>query len=273
MIRRSVRRARVSTPDDVMTLTEHLDELRVRIIRCGLAVMLFTVLMVVFYDQVLEFLRGPYISLCERKGAAYCGLNASGEGGDLYSFGPLEGFGTRMRISMWGGVILSSPVIMWQVWRFIVPALHRNERRLAVPFIISSIVLFALGGFIAYITLEPALEFLIDWSGADVTSAFRISAYVNLVLLMIGAFGVGLQFPVLLVFLQLVGVVSPQQLLQQWRLALVGVAVISAVITPSGDPISMAALGVPMALLYVVAIGIGWIAQRRRVEEPAAVAS
>lgn len=274
MIRRGPRRPQAKTPDDVMSLTDHLAELRVRIIRSALAVVLFTVLMIAFWDQVLDFLRGPYISLCERRGPEFCGItvDASGEP-QLLSLGPLEGFGARMRISMWGGIILASPVIMWQIWRFIVPALHRNERRLAVPFLVSSVILFVVGGVIAYITLEPALEFLIAWSGQDVTSAFRISAYVNLVLLMIGAFGIGLQFPVLLVFLQLVGAVTPQQLLQQWRLALVAVAVIAAVITPSGDPISMAALAVPMTLLYGVSIVIGRIAQRRRSEEPAPVAS
>jgi len=274
MIRRGTRRPQVKTPDDVMTLTEHLGELRVRIIRIALAVALFMVLVIAFYDQVLDFLRGPYIALCDRRGPEFCGLSVDESGEPtLFAFGPLEGFSTRLRISMWGGIVLATPVIMWQIWRFIVPALHSKERKMAIPFIFSSVALFLIGGALAYFTLEKALEFLISWSGQDVTSAFRIADYVNLVLVMIGAFGVGLQFPVLLVFLQLVGVITPQQLLAYWRYALVGIVVIAAVITPSGDPISLAALAVPMTLLYGVAILIGIVVQRRTARKPAAVGS
>ncbi|MFV0306691.1 MAG: twin-arginine translocase subunit TatC [Desertimonas sp.] len=274
MIRRGQRRPAVKTPDDVMTLTEHLGELRVRIIRCLLAVTLFMVLMIAFWDQVLDVLMGPYVELCTSKPADFCGISLDENGEPtLFALGPLEGFAARVRISMWGGVLLASPVIMWQIWRFIVPALHRRERKLAIPFIVSSVLLFLLGGTLAYLTLEKALEFLISWSGQDVTAAYRISDYVNLVLLMIGAFGVGLQFPVLLVFLQLVGIVTPQQLLKQWRIAIVVIVVLAAVITPSGDPVSLAALAVPMTLLYAVSVAIGRIAQRRRAREPIAAAS
>jgi sec-independent protein translocase protein TatC len=274
MIRRSgPARPKLKSPDDVATFTEHLAELRVRIIRSALAVALFTIVMVAFWDLVLEFLRGPYINLCERRGAEFCGI-ATNEDGEpsLLVTGPLEGFAARLRISMWGGMILASPVILWQIWRFIVPALHSKERKLAIPFIVSSVTLFLFGGFLAYITLEKALEFLISWSGQDVTSAFRISDYVNLVMLMIGAFGVGLQFPVLLVFLQLVGIVTPQQLLAGWRIALVVIVLLAAVITPSGDPISLAALAVPMTVLYFVAVVMGRLAQRRRRRADAATA-
>jgi len=165
---------------------------------------------------------------------------------------------------MYGGVILAMPIILWQVWRFIVPALHSREKRYAIPFILSSLVLFLLGGFLAYITLEPALEFLISWSGEGVGQVFQVSRYVRLVGLMVGAFGVGFQFPVLLVFLQIAGVVTPHQLLRGWRYALLAVVVVAAVITPSGDPISLAALAVPMAILYFIAIGIGTVFERRK---------
>ena len=92
-------------------------------------------------------------------------------------------------------------------------------------------------------------------------------------MLMIGAFGIGLQFPILLVFLQLAGVLTPRQLVNNWRYALLAIVVIAAVITPSGDPISLAALAIPMTLLYILSIGIGWIVQRRRRKEPAAAAT
>ena len=125
-------------------------------------------------------------------------------------------------------------------------------------------MLFALGGFLAYITLEPALEFLISWSGTDVGQVFQVSRYVRFVALMVAAFGVGFQFPVLLVFLQLAGVVTPGQLLRGWRYALLAIVVVAAVITPSGDPISLAALAVPMTLLYFLSIGLGKVFEVRK---------
>jgi sec-independent protein translocase protein TatC len=164
---------------------------------------------------------------------------------------------------MYGGLLIALPVIMWQVWRFIVPALKSNEKRYAIPFIVSSVVLFLLGCVLAYLTLEKALEFLISWAGSDVEAFFQVSKYIRLVTLMAFAFGVGFQFPVLLVFLQLAGVLTPQQLLGAWRYAIVGIVVLAAVITPSGDPISLAALAGPMLVLYFIAAGIGLIAQRR----------
>lgn len=264
-LRRRASRPSLKNPDDVMTLTDHLGELRVRIIRSALAIALFAILVIAFYDQVLGFLREPYLQLCRSKPDDFCGTTVGADGDpDLFILDPIEGFATRLRIGSYGGIILAMPVVLWQVWRFIVPALHAKEKRYAIPFIVSSILLFVLGGFLAFITLERALEFLISWSGEDVSQAFQVSRYVRLVMLMIAAFGVGLQFPLLLVFLQLVGVATPQQLLKAWRYAVVAIVFIAAIITPSGDPISLAALAIPMLVLYLVSIGIGIVIQRRK---------
>jgi len=251
-------RAAVSGPDDQMTLTEHLAELRSRVIRAALAVALGVIVILAFYDPVLGFLRQPYDNLCQRRPDLVTNC-------DLFSLGPLDGFNARLRIALYGGLILALPVILWQVWRFIVPALHSREKKYAIPFIASSIVLFAAGGWLAYITLDKGLEFLVSWSGSDVQQAFQITKYVSLVALMIAAFGVGFEFPVLLVFLQLAGVVRPRQLVEGWRIAIVSIVVLAAVITPSGDPITLIALTVPLVLLYFVAIGVGHLIVRRRV--------
>jgi len=142
--------------------------------------------------------------------------------------------------------------------------LSRREKNYAVPFIASSVVLFSLGCYLAYWTLDKALEFLISWSGSDVTQAYQITKYINLVVMMMLAFGVGFLSPVLLVFLQLVSAVTPRTLIKQWRYALMGIFVASAAITPSGDPISMLALAMPLTFLYLVAVLIGWLLTRRR---------
>ncbi len=253
-------------PSGTMSLIEHLAELRMRIIRSGLAVVLGSILVIAFYDTVMGWLLKPYADLCARKEPDYCGRSFDAGSGDVMLFNPdpIEGFSTRLRIGFYGGMVLALPVLLWQIWKFVVPALHKSEKRYAFGFVASSVALFLLGGFIAFTTLERALEFLISWAGEDVDPLFQVQAYVRLVTLMVVAFGVGFTIPVMLVFLQLIGVLSPQTLLGAWRYAIVGVFFVAAAITPSGDPVSLLALSVPMVVLYFVAILIGRIAQRRR---------
>lgn len=260
---------RAAKPDpsqEEMSLTEHLAELRMRIIRAGLAILVGAIVVVAFYDTVLGWLVKPYADLCRRKPDGYCGnsYDPATKEVKIYILDPVEGLTTRLRVAFYGGIILALPVVLWQVWKFVVPALHKNEKRYALGFVLSSILLFATGGAIAFTTLEKALEFLINWAGADVDQVFQVTAYIRLVTLMVVAFGVGFTIPVLLVFLELLGVLTPQALLGAWRYAVVGTFLVAAAITPSGDPISLLALSVPMILLYFVAVLIGWFVQRRR---------
>ena len=240
-----------------MSIMNHLSELRMRIIRSCLSIAIGAAVILVFYDQVLHFLTQPYRNICQSRPDFNCD-------GSLYALGPIEGLTSRMRIAGYGGIIISIPIILWQLWRFISPAMSTKEKKYAIPFAVSSFVLFIFGGALAFWTLDKALEFLITWSGADVNQTYQIAKYISLVALMILAFGAGFLLPVIVVFLQLVGVVTPQQLRKQWRIAVMVVFVISAVITPSGDPISMLALAIPMTILYMLAVIIGFIAQRRK---------
>lgn len=188
-----------------MTLTEHLAELRVRIIRSALAVAIGMVMIIALYDQVLEFLLQPYINLCARKSKDFCDP-------ELFNFSPTEGLATRVRVGLYGGIIAASPVLLWQVWRFIVPALNKKERKWAVPVIVASVVLFLAGGALAYYTIGQALDFLIGWSGSDVNQVYSVSSYVSLIGLMIFAFGLGFLLPVFVFGLQALGVVTPRRL-------------------------------------------------------------
>lgn len=253
-------------PTDEMTLFEHLAELRMRIIRAGLAVLLGTIVVVAFYNRVMRWLTTPYRDLCVRRGPEFCGLPADADPHTvaLVILDPVEGFATRLRVSFYGGLVLALPVILWQLWRFVVPALHKHEKRYAVGFVFSTVVLFAAGGFVAYLTLGKALEFLIGWAGEGIAPTFQVQAYIRLVTLMMVAFGVGFTIPVLLTFLQILGVVRPQTLLRGWRYAIVGTVLVAAIITPSGDPPSLAALSVPMIVLYFLAILVGWLVQRSK---------
>jgi sec-independent protein translocase protein TatC len=244
--------------EETMSIMEHLRELRVRIVRSLLAVVIGVIVILATYDPVKKFLTQPYRNLCSNNPDFNCD-------GSLFALGPLDGFSARMKVAAYGGLILALPVVLWQIWQFIVPALSKKEKRYAVPFISSSVILFAAGGSLAYWTLDKALEFLISWSGSDVNQAYQITKYISLVTFMMLAFGVGFLSPVLLVFLQLANIVQPRTLIKQWRIAIMLIFVASAAITPSGDPFTLMALSGPLTILYLLSVLVGWLLVRRRV--------
>ena len=238
---------------DRMTLIEHLGELRSRLVKAAFALAIGSIIGFLLSNRALNFLVDPY---CEAQ---------QGEGCKLVVIDPLEGFGTRIKLAVFIGVVLAAPVILWQVWRFVTPGLYPHEKRYAVPFLLSALALFVLGAGLAYYTLPRALEFLVDIGGSDnFIVAYSPAKYFKLVTYMMLAFGVGFEFPILLIFLQMAGIVTPRVLASFRRYAIVGICVVVAVITPSGDPISMLMLSVPMCIFYEVAIIVGRIMERRR---------
>lgn len=252
-----------------MTLVEHLAELRTRIVRCVLAIAAGGVVCWIFYPQIFRALIHPYCdSLSSSAKAAQSGLT----GGEckLLQTDPLEGFSIRMTIAAYGGVVLAVPVILWQLWRFIAPGLYKHERRFALPFVIIGVCLFLLGGGLAYWSVPRALTFLNSIGGNDLITVFAPRPYLSFIIKMIVAFGIGFEFPILLCFLQMVGVVSYKALRRSWRYAAVGITVLVAVITPSGDPITLCVLAVPMYLFYELSILYGWIWTRRKSKKEAA---
>lgn len=244
-----------------MTIVEHLAELRSRLIKSIIAVGLGGVIAFVAYPLILEALTGPFCDYQARQG----------EGGScqLVITGPTDGLAVRMKIAGYGGIILALPVILWQVWQFVTPGLYPRERRLAIPFVLSSIVLFLVGAGLAFWTLPRALDFLLG-IGGDLQPLLTPDRYLNLVVFMVLAFGIGFLLPVLLVFLELAGVLTPERLASWRRFAIVGIVVIVAVITPSGDPYSLLILSIPMYLFYELAILIGKLARRRKAKAAAA---
>ncbi|MEJ5255288.1 MAG: twin-arginine translocase subunit TatC [Acidimicrobiales bacterium] len=226
-----------------MTIWEHLAELRSRLIKAIVAVLVGMVVGWLVYPNVLTLLLGPYREI---KPDA-----------QLFVTDPLELFTVRLQVSAYIGIALAMPVILWQVWRFVTPALYPHEKRYAVPFVLSSLVLFAFGAALAYWSLTPALEFLLGLGGDNIEEIFSQEKYLTLTTYMMLAFGAGFEVPVLLVALQMIGVLTPRQLLGFWRMAIVIIAVVAAVITPSGDPITMLALVTPMTILYFGSIAIG----------------
>jgi sec-independent protein translocase protein TatC len=242
-----------------MTLVEHLVELRKRVIICAIAVAVASTLMFIFYNPVLHFLAGPYEQVT--KGNRACG-GTRNHGCDLIVTDPLGPLFVRLKIAFYGGLALSVPVVFWEIWRFVTPGLHKNERRYAVGFLISSVILFALGAVVAWFTVSKALEFLLSIGGSSIQPLIVADKYLTLVTLMIIAFGVAFEFPLLLVFLMLVRVISSQQLRRVRRWAIVGITIFAAVITPSADPFSLIFMAVPMYIFYELAIIVGRIMKR-----------
>jgi sec-independent protein translocase protein TatC len=153
--------------------------------------------------------------------------------------------------------VLASPIILFQIWRFITPGLKASERKYAVPFVSAAFVLFLLGAATAYETLPHALGWLRSVGGPNLQAIYDPIPYLSLILLMMALFGLTFQFPVVLVSLELARVVTPARLLRSWRWAVIIITVVAAVVTPSSDPFSMLALAVPLVVFYFVSIGIG----------------
>ena len=175
---------------------------------------------------------------------------------------PLDGLSLRVKIAVFGGLVLSSPVILYQVWRFITPGLQARERKYAMPFVTAAFVLFLLGAATAYFTLPHALGFLRSVGGPNLQEIYDPIPYLGLILLMMTLFGLTFQFPVVLVSLELARVVTPARLLRSWRWATIIIVVVSGVFTPSSDPFSMLALALPLVVFYFISIGIGKLAGR-----------
>lgn len=228
-----------------MTLGEHLGELRRRLLIAVLAFVVLGCFSIFFYNWEFSLLRHPYCQI------------AASHGCKFYVTTPFDPLSLRVKLAAFGGAVLSSPVVLWELWRFITPGLRSTEKRYAVPFIAASIVLFLVGCAIVYVVLPHTLGWLIGIGGPSITALLNPNAYLSLVLLLMVLFGVMFEFPVLLVALQLAGVLSPATLLRHWRWAVVGITVGSAVLTPSSDPFSMVALAIPLTVFYFASIGVG----------------
>jgi sec-independent protein translocase protein TatC len=239
-----------------MTLMDHLRELRNRLVKSVIAIVLLGIVCYVFYNQIFRFFVHPYCQSVQ-------GTDADCK---LYLPDLLNGFLLRMKVATYGGVVLALPVILWQLWRFIMPGLYKNERRYTFWFVISSLFLFALGAALAYYTLPAMYSWLRANSGPsnDLVVIQSADRYFWLSAMMMVGFGIGFEFPVLLVALQLVGVLKTSTLTHFRRQAAVIIVVVVAVITPGGDPISLIALSIPMYVFYEVSILIGWLLNRRK---------
>ena len=242
-------RRSTKTSPDAMTLAEHLSELRRRLLVAIIAFLIAAVVAFLAYNQILAFLKGPY---CHAN-HGHC---------QLYVTSPLDGLSLRIKIAAFGGLVLASPILLFELWRFITPGLKKREKRYAIPFVIASVVLFLCGIAVAYVSFSHALVFLGSIGGPGLQEIYNPNQYLSLIIWMMIIFGLTFEFPVLLVSLELARIVTPSQLLGWWRWAVISITLAAAVFTPSGDPLSMLALAVPLVACYFLAIGVGKLAGR-----------
>ena len=240
-----------------MPLVGHLRELRRRLVKGVLAILVGTIFAWFFYDQLLDWLSGPYESIrpdLEKKGIATT-LAITGVGG-AFSF--------QLKISLIVGLIGSSPLWLWQLWAFILPALHRNEKRYALLLSGVGAPLFIGGAYLGYVVMPKAFLVLISFVPEGWESLLTAADYLNFVIRMLLVFGVAAEIPLVVVMLNRLGIVSFKQLSAARPWTVIGIFVFAAVATPTTDPLTMVILATPMTVLYFVAENIARFTDKKR---------
>jgi len=241
-----------------MTLVEHLEELRYRLFIAVAAIAVGGVVAWFLFDPLIDLLRDPYCRYWNTVPAE----NRTTDECTFFFFGPLESVVVKFKLVGFIALFLALPVVLYQLWSFIVPGLTDRERKLAIPFVASSVLLFALGAAFAYWTLPKALSFLLGFAGDEFAPILTGDRYLSFVMLVALSFGVAFEFPIVLVFLTMAGVLTTRKLRDWRRGAIVSIAVFAAVITPSSDPYTMLAMCVPMWLFYEASIIVGRLMKR-----------
>jgi sec-independent protein translocase protein TatC len=223
-----------------MPFMGHLEELRNRLIKALLAVGVGTLVAFTFNDWILELLAHPY--------------EVAQPGVGLVYFRPTEAFSLVMRISLFGGVVLASPVILYQLWRFVAPALSPREKKWVLPLTAAFALLFGVGIITGYWAMSRGLSFLLGFGGDALTALIGADSYFTFATRFLLAFGISFEFPVFIFAAAAVGAVSSKQLRHVRRWAVLIIVIFAAVITPSGDPLTLLLMAVPMYLLYELTI-------------------
>ncbi|MGN6608296.1 MAG: twin-arginine translocase subunit TatC [Jatrophihabitans sp.] len=262
---RRARRRRPKNPDGRMPVMDHLRELRRRILTILVLVAAGAVLGWFLYPQTLELLRHPYCNV-----PAKFRYTPSGEGCVLIYHGVLDGFTTRLKVSVISGAVFTGPLWLYQIWAFITPGLRRNERKYTIVFIIASTVLFAAGMALAYTVLAKGLRFVLEQAGNGTQAQLTVSDYISFVTLMLVVFGAAFEVPLIVVMANFAGALPARLLKRSQRIGIFLIFLFAAVATPSTDPFTMCAMAIPMVLLFEAAVVIAIVHDRRKARRKAA---
>jgi sec-independent protein translocase protein TatC len=225
--------------DDRMPFMEHLGELRVRIVRSLYGVLAGAAIALPFSQWIVDWLARPVTRL----------------GYELVFTAPAEAFWVQMKVGLFGGLFLSAPVILWQVWAFIAPGLHHHEKKYAAPFVIIGSLMFLAGGAFALFVVTPyALTFLLGYARPGLKPMITIQNHIDFLLKFTLAFGIVFELPLALTLLARMGVVTARTLARHRKYAVLGAFVVSAVLTPTPDAFNQALMAGPLIVLYEVGI-------------------
>ena len=237
-----------------MPLAEHLRELRRRIGRSALAILLLTSVGWVYYDRIINFLAAPICDL--RHAKTSCGT--------LYINGVLGPLNLQLKVALTVGVVLAAPIWLYQLWAYLAPGLHRREKRWAIIFTATATPLFAAGSYLSYLILPQAIKILLGFTPGALNNLIKFDDYLDFVLRMILVFGLSFELPLILIALSLANLLTVKRMLAWWRGAVFSIFLFTAIFTPTGDPLTMTLLAAPLIVLYFVAIFVSWIIERRR---------
>ena len=234
-----------------MTFLEHLDELRRRIFFSLIALVLGTGACWFFREQIFLFLKQPGDATITDFELVYTKVT--------------DTFTIWLKVAVAGGIVLSLPFILTQVWFFISPGLYRKEKRYAIPFLLSGTLLFLTGGSFAYLIILPAsLGFLVNNLGESLTPMIMAVDYFSFVVLILVGMGAVFQLPVVVAFLSLFGLVTPRFLWKHFRYAVLIIFIVAAIVSPTADAMNLTFWAAPMIVLYLISIVVSWIFNRRR---------
>lgn len=242
-----------------MSLGDHLRELRNRVLIAAATIIVAGILGWIFYENVIDALTRPITTLARER-------TKEGESGLLnINFGGLtDPIAIRLTVSLFVGLILASPVWLWQIWGFIVPGLNRKEKRVARLFIVAAVPLFLAGCALAFFMLPKAVAVLLGFTPENAANLQDAGAYLNFVLKFIVAFGCAFLLPVFLIALNLIGILPGRVMLKAWRPAVMIIFVFAAVMTPTPDAYTMCVLALPMVVFFFAAVGIAFLFDRRK---------
>ena len=245
-------------PTSRMSFFDHLEELRRRILYSLLAIGIGMGVGLYYSGYAYDFLARPMNHALQ---TVNLGSNK------MIFTSPLGPIRLYLSVGLYFGIVIALPFVLHQVWLFVAPGLYRHERRASFSFLVSSLFLFFAGTAFGYVVLLPiTLEFLLK-VGANFTPLISINDYFDLVLVILLGLGIVFQLPILIFFLSLFGIVTPRFLLRNFRYAILLIAIVAAVVTPTTDPITMIVFMVPMIVLYAVGIGVSFLVGRKKTGE------
>jgi sec-independent protein translocase protein TatC len=241
-----------------MPLLEHFRELRNRVVKSALAIILGSLVGWAFYNQIITKLAEPVCDLraAQQSGAASCG--------SLYINGVLGPLNLQIKVAVLSGIIITAPIWLYQLWAFIAPALHRREKRNSILFFIAATPFFGIGAYLGYTILPVAVRVLFGFTPTSLANLVKFDDYLDFVLRVILLFGIAFELPVFLVTFNAIGFLSGKAILKPWRIWVFGICLFVAGFTPSADPLSMLALALPLIGLYLLAGVFALLNDRRR---------